>query len=138
MAAAIAGVVMALAAASAAGEVLTGIEAYRNGDFQTAIKEFQDDALAGDKRAQYNYGVMLLKGTGVQKDVEAALVELEEAGWTVTPTSSGHRWGVARCGEASRSGCQVSIWSTPRSPGNHAQQLRRTLERCPHEWEEDS
>ena len=84
------------------------------------------------------YGVNMARARHPKKDVEAALVELEEAGWTVTPTSSGHRWGVARCGEASRSGCQVSIWSTPRSPGNHARQLRRTLERCPHEREEDS
>ncbi len=65
--------VMALAATAAPGEVLTGVEAYRNGDFQAALREFHDDALAGDKRAQYNYGVMLLKGTGVRKDVEAAL-----------------------------------------------------------------
>jgi hypothetical protein len=28
-----------------------------------------------------------------KKDVEAALVKLEEAGWTVKSTSSGHRWG---------------------------------------------
>ncbi|MXZ37403.1 MAG: hypothetical protein F4Z19_03940 [Holophagales bacterium] len=69
-----------------------------------------------------------------KKDVEVALREAEAAGWTVTPTSSGHRWGVMKCGEASRSGCQVSIWSTPRNPGRHADQLRRFVRRCPHEW----
>jgi len=69
-----------------------------------------------------------------KEDVDAALAAAEEAGWTVIPTSSGHRWGVMRCGEASRSGCQISIWSTPRSPDTHAKQIRRALNRCPHDW----
>ena len=75
-----------------------------------------------------------------KKEVEAALAELEDAGWTVAPNASGHRWGVARCAESSRSGCQVSIWSTPRSPDNHARQLRRVRDRCIHalEWDNDS
>jgi len=65
--------IMALAALPARGDVLAGIEAYRGGDFAKAITEFQGDAKAGDKRAQYNLGVMLLKGNGVEKDVDAAL-----------------------------------------------------------------
>ena len=68
------------------------------------------------------------------KDVEDALRDVEAAGWVVTTTTSGHRWGVMRCGEASRSGCQMSIWSTPRNAGIHARQLRRFIERCPHQW----
>ncbi len=64
--------------------------------------------------------------------VERALAAAESAGWSVEPTGAGHRWGVMRCAEASRAGCQVSVWSTPRSPDNHAKQLRRALERCPH------
>ncbi|MCY3860608.1 MAG: hypothetical protein OXG34_06285 [bacterium] len=66
------------------------------------------------------------------KEVEAVLVEAEKAGWTVVDTSSGHRWGVMRCVEASRSGCQVSIWSTPKNPGNFARHLRREVGRCGH------
>ena len=49
----------------------------------------------------------------------------------VTAIASGHRWGVMRCGEASRSGCQMSIWSTSRSSGHHARQVRRFIGRCP-------
>jgi len=71
-----------------------------------------------------------------KKDVEAALKEAEAAGWEVIPTASGHRWGVMRCSETSREGCQVSVWSTPRNPGDHARQLRRAIERCPHSTEE--
>ncbi|MYN65608.1 MAG: hypothetical protein F4X11_11350 [Acidobacteria bacterium] len=67
-----------------------------------------------------------------KKEVEGALADAEAAGWTVTPTSSGHRWGVVRCTESSRLGCQASIWSTPRNPGAHARQLRRVVARCPH------
>ena len=68
-----------------------------------------------------------------KKEVEAILAYAEEVGWTVTPTASGHHWGHMRCSEASRSGCQVSIWSTPRNSGDHAKQLVRALKRCGHQ-----
>ncbi|MQA91305.1 MAG: hypothetical protein GEU90_13935 [Gemmatimonas sp.] len=72
-----------------------------------------------------------------KKEVEAALSDAEAAGWRVEPTRSGHRWGVMRCPESSPEGCQASIWSTPRNPGNHANQLRRVINRCPHPTRED-
>ncbi|MPZ98620.1 MAG: hypothetical protein GEU80_04625 [Dehalococcoidia bacterium] len=71
-----------------------------------------------------------------RQEIEEALVAAHAAGWSVERTVSGHRWGVMRCAEHSRDICQVSIWSTPRSAGNHAKQLRRALERCPHTQEE--
>ena len=83
------------------------------------------------------YRVNAMRARHPKKDVEIALAEVEAAGWTVTPKSSGHRWGVMKCGEASRSGCQVSIWSTPRNAGHHANQLRRFVKRCPHEWSQE-
>ncbi|MDE0179113.1 MAG: hypothetical protein OXP36_11005 [Gammaproteobacteria bacterium] len=67
-----------------------------------------------------------------RKEVEKALADAESAGWTVISTSAGHRWGYMLCSEASRSGCRVSIWSTPKNSGNHAKQLRRALHRCQH------
>jgi hypothetical protein len=67
-----------------------------------------------------------------KKEVQEALRDAEDAGWTVTPTSRGYRWGVATCGE----GCSVSVWSTPKNPGNHAKDVRRAVERCPHREEE--
>lgn len=64
-----------------------------------------------------------------KKDVEAALRFAEENGWTVTPKPSGHAWGRAQCGE----GCSVSVWSTPKNPGNHANAIRRAVtNRCHH------
>lgn len=83
------------------------------------------------------YRVNMKRSRHPKKDVEVALAYAEKAGWDVVSRSSGHRWGVARCGQAGRSGCQVSIWSTPRSPGNHAKQIRRAVDRCPHDLTSD-
>ena len=63
-----------------------------------------------------------------KKDVEKALRIAEAAGFAVTSSASGHRWGVIDCGH----GCTHSVWSTPRNPVNHAKQLIRTVERCEH------
>lgn len=30
----------------------------------------------------------------------------------------------------------IFVWSTPRNPQNHAKQLRREVDRCPHKEEE--
>ena len=67
-----------------------------------------------------------------KKEVEEALADAEAEGWTVIPRSSGHCWGVMRCSESSTAGCQKFIWSTPRSPGDHARDIRRKLHQCPH------
>lgn len=66
-----------------------------------------------------------------KKDIEKAIVRAERAGWTVTPTSAGHRWGKAECGN----GCSISIWSTPKNTGNHAKAIDRAVKRCPHDEE---
>ena len=78
------------------------------------------------------YRVNVARRKRPRKEVEAALIEAEAAGWTVVRTSSAHRWGVMRCPEASRSGCPCSIWSTPRNSGNHARHLLRMLRNCRH------
>lgn len=71
-----------------------------------------------------------------KKEVEAALQYAEANGWTVEPKKgNGHAWGRmycpyndadCRCGEF----CIASIWSTPRSAGNHAQHLKRVVDNC--------
>lgn len=72
-------------------------------------------------------------GRHSKKDVAAALDYAEEHDWQVEQTKSGHRWGVARCGK----GCSVSIWSTPKNPGNHGKAIRRAVDRCPHGTSDD-
>ena len=67
------------------------------------------------------------------KHIEAALKYAEEQGWEVVKASgSAHAWGRARCPGKSRGDCQLSIWSTPRSPENHARQILRRVNACPH------
>ncbi len=52
-------------------------------------------------------------------------------GWRFVK-GSGHVYGTRRCPEASRSGCQTRIFSTPKNAGNHARDIRRDIDGCPH------
>lgn len=65
-------------------------------------------------------------------EVEEALMFAEEHAWVVRYTAAGHKWGDMRCVESSREGCLESIWSTPKSPGNHAKRLKARVRNCPH------
>jgi hypothetical protein len=66
------------------------------------------------------------------KEIEEAVAYPEEQGWTVKPVS-GHAWGRLYCAFHDRDGCMVSVWSTPRSVGNHARSIVRAIDRCPHQ-----
>ena len=71
-------------------------------------------------------------------EIEVAMQEALERGWTLKKSGkSGHAWGRLYCPESSREGCIVSVWSTPRDETNHANQIRRQVERCPHGEEEE-
>ena len=72
-----------------------------------------------------------------KKEVEQAVAYAEEAGWEVS-LAKGHAWARLLCPEGTRSGCVIlSVWSTPRSPENHARQLIRAIDRCTHESTDD-
>jgi hypothetical protein len=43
----------------------------------------------------------------------------------------GH-WGRLFCPHANRDGCQVGVYGTPKSAGDHAKQIFRAINRCPH------
>ncbi len=49
-----------------------GVTAYYRQDYETALREFKTDAAAGDENAQYNVGLMYLKGQGVPQNPEEA------------------------------------------------------------------
>lgn len=68
------------------------------------------------------------------KDVEEAVRYAEERGWTVR--MQGH-WGRLYCAQADREGCQFGVWSTPKNAGNHAKQIVRVVDRCPHQKREE-
>lgn len=69
-----------------------------------------------------------------KKEIEEALKYAEENNWIVKVGGS-HAWGKiycpyndknCRCGEF----CITSIWSTPKSPTNHAKQIKRIVDNC--------
>lgn len=54
------------------------------------------------------------------------------------------RWPVGMPGvgsiarDAPGRGCTVSVWSTARSPENHARHIRHQVDQCPHgSWQEE-
>ena len=50
-----------------------GVDAYKRGDYDTALKEFRPLAEQGHADAQYNLGVMYEKGLGVPQDDQEAV-----------------------------------------------------------------
>ncbi|MEM8946283.1 MAG: hypothetical protein AAGD11_14005 [Planctomycetota bacterium] len=63
------------------------------------------------------------------KHIRAALKYAEECGWRFVK-SKGHAYGRIFC-QHGHSDCQMSIWSTPRNPENHARAIRRKVDQCP-------
>jgi len=65
------------------------------------------------------------------KEIDDALEYAAARGWRIE-LAKGHAWGRILCTRQQRGGCSYSVWSTPRVPENHARQLRRNVDRCPH------
>ena len=73
-----------------------------------------------------------------KKSIEAALQYAESKGWRIEKAGkSAHAWGRAFCPDMNRGSCQLSIWSTPHNDENHARQIRKRVDSCPH-YEEKS
>ena len=64
---------MMLAAPISAQDFQKGYEAYQNGDYATALKEWTPLAEGGNSRAQFNLGVMYDDGQGVPQDDKEAV-----------------------------------------------------------------
>jgi len=69
-----------------------------------------------------------------KKDIEGALKYAEKWGWRVE-VRRGHAWArlycphnddECRCGEF----CVISVWTTPKSPINHARAILRVVDNC--------
>lgn len=68
------------------------------------------------------------------KDIHIVVQYAKRKGWVVKP-ASGHAWATVRCPQndrACRCGkfCQMSIWSTPKNPGNFAKRLKKRIDSC--------
>ena len=61
-----------------------------------------------------------------EKEVRSALGEADTVGLKVVPTKAhGHSWGYIDCPKCPG---RLYVWSSPRSPGNHARDIRRFIE----------
>src|SRR5690625_2031697 len=70
---------------------------------------------------------------GVNPKDAYAWIRTRMGDWRVTDAgSSSHAWTRLKCPEFSRDGCIISVWSTPRVPQNHASQIKRVVDKCPH------
>ena len=69
-----------------------------------------------------------------RKEIEAAVEYAIQCGWRHAK-ATGHAWGRLQCpwNDADcRCGTvyQISIWSTPKNPENHARQIIRLIDGC--------
>ena len=68
------------------------------------------------------------------KEINAVIQYAERKGWTVKK-ANGHAWATMRC-QKNDSGCrcgkfcQMSVWSTPKNPGNFAKRLKKRIDDC--------
>ena len=70
----LAGALLAVALAGpAAADVKAGVDAWAQGDYDKAVREWQPLADAGDADAQFNLGQAYKLGKGVPTDLAAAL-----------------------------------------------------------------
>lgn len=67
------------------------------------------------------------------KHIREAIKYAEANGWTFAKAASrAHIFGVLWCPRADRTGCRFRVYSTPRSPQDHARRIRRAVDSCPH------
>ena len=66
-------VLLLVAPSSVAADFAAGVEAYRRGDYATALREFRPLAARGDPVAQFNLGIMYDNGEGVPEDDREAV-----------------------------------------------------------------
>jgi hypothetical protein len=67
------------------------------------------------------------------KEIAAAVQYALSRGWSLTRASArAHVWGRLFCPRGDRDGCIINVHSTPRVPENHADDIRRKVERCRH------
>jgi hypothetical protein len=70
-----------------------------------------------------------------KKDVEEAVQYSETLGWTFR--KMGH-WGWMYCPHPDHADrCHVVVNGTPKNAGNHARQIKRAVDRCPHRPQEE-
>lgn len=78
---------LVLLSAPAPADLNTAASAYEAGDFQTAQREFRSLAELGDPVAQYNLGILYLRGEGVRKSAATGYAWLKLAADAKNPAA---------------------------------------------------
>ena len=78
-----------------------GVDAYKRGDYDTALKEFRPLAEQGDALAQFKLGRMYAKGRGVPQDYQ------EAAKWYRLAAEQGYAMAQGALGDTYRVGIGV-------------------------------
>jgi hypothetical protein len=94
-----------------------GVQAYKNGDYPTAMREWLPLAQQGDARAQFLLGTLYAQGHGVQQDYGAA------AQWFRRAAEQGHVAAQYNLGVRYHEGRGV-----PRDPGQAAAWFQRAAQ----------
>ena len=67
------------------------------------------------------------------KHIRAAVDYALEHGWRlVLAGPRAHIWGKLYCPQHDRAGCDQAVYSTPRVPEWHAEDIRLAVDSCPH------
>ena len=66
-----------------------------------------------------------------KKELEAVIQYAEQEGWSVSQGKR-HAKFKLRCKHHDRDGCTVPVWGTPSDVNDHAKDVRRAIDRCPH------
>lgn len=66
-----------------------------------------------------------------KKEVADAIDYAMSRGWRCE-RGSGHVWAILKCPRTQRDGCKLTVFSTPENSGNHANRLKRAVDKCPH------
>lgn len=72
-------IILSLSATPIHAELSKGLAAYKNGDYQSAYKEFYAASLTNNPDAIYTIGTMYTEGKGVGKDLNQAAIWFEKA-----------------------------------------------------------
>ncbi len=79
-------------AVPACADTMAGLNAWSRGEYDVAVKEWQEPALAGDPEAQFNLGQAYKLGRGVPIDLNLAL------DWYLKAAAQGHVQAADSCG----------------------------------------
>ena len=67
------------------------------------------------------------------KEIREVIDDVLSRGWTLKKSGGrAHAWGRLLCPAGDRSGCIISVYSTPRNAQNHAVYIMRRAFACPH------